>query len=995
MKEKAYNQISELVKRFEEQYDSYKNGSYNETATRRDFIDPFFKALGWDIDNSQGAAEAYREVIHEDKVTIDDQVKSPDYSFRLQGGKRLFFVEAKKPSIFIKESIPPAYQVKRYAWSAKLPISILTDFEEFAVYDCTTKPKPTDKASIGRIKYLTFKEYLAEFDFLWNTFAKENVLRGSFDKFVLSDKGKKGTSTVDKEFLLSLDEWRKLLAVDISKNNKTLDESGVNHAVQQTIDRIIFLRICEDRNIEPNNRLATYVSGKNCYEHMFEYFLEADKKYNSGLFDFKKDTISKNLVIQDKVLKEIVEGLYYPKCPFEFSVLPVEILGSAYEQFLGKVIRLTAGHNAKVEEKPEVRKAGGVYYTPQYIVDYIVKNTVGKLVEGKTPEEVEKIKILDPACGSGSFLIGAYQYLLDWHLKYYNESGKKDKTLLTPDGTLTTAIKKKILLNNIFGVDLDAQAVEVTKLSLLLKCMEGETQASIKNQMAMFHERVLPSLETNIKCGNSLIGTDFYSGESLSLFNDDKERRRINAFDWNGKDGFQEIMKSGGFNAIIGNPPYVRQEILGEDFKSYAQQKYKTYSGSADLFVYFFEQSHQLLFRGGLFGMICSNKFMRANYGKPLRNFLSEEVTIIKIVDFGELPVFQNAATFPAIFLTSNNKVKEQKFIHAAIKRLDFQSLEEAVTGVSSQLDHRSINGDNWTLASNNEVSLIDKIKNHGIPLGNYVQNQIWYGVKTGFNDAFVIDEEKKKQLIKADSKSKDIIKPFLVGDDIRKYHVNYQDRFLIFTRRGIDIHKYPAIYNYLLLFKERLMPRPKNWKGENWKGRKPGTYEWYEIQDTVEYYEQFEKPKIIYPVIAKEPRFTIEDSGALSNDKTFIIPSDDPYLLGLLNSKLLWLFLKRLCSVLGDPDSGGRLELRGIHLCQLPIKRIDPSSKTEKGKHDKIAEMVRQILDCNKNILNCNSEHDKTAIRRQIDGMEEQIDKLVYELYGLTEDEIKIVEGQ
>lgn len=993
MKEQAYNQISELVKRFEEQYDTYKSGSYNETATRRDFIDPFFKALGWDIDNSQGAAEAYREVIHEDKVTIDDQVKSPDYSFRLQGGKRLFFVEAKKPSVFIKESIPPAYQVKRYAWSAKLPISILTDFDEFAVYDCTLKPKPTDKASIGRIKYLTFKEYLAEFDFLWNTFAKENVIRGSFDKFVLSDKGKKGTSTVDKEFLISLDEWRKLLAVDISRNNKTLDESGVNHAVQQTIDRIIFLRICEDRNIEPSNRLKTYASGKNCYQNMFEYFLEADKKYNSGLFDFKKDKISKDLIIQDKIIKEIVDGLYYPKCPFEFSVLPVEILGSAYEQFLGKVIRLTAGHNAKVEEKPEVRKAGGVYYTPQYIVDYIVKNTVGKLVEGKTPVEVEKIKILDPACGSGSFLIGAYQYLLDWHLEYYNKKGKKDKTLLTPDGTLTTGIKKKILLNNIFGVDLDAQAVEVTKLSLLLKCMEGETQASIKNQMAMFHERVLPSLETNIKCGNSLIGTDIYSEEALNLFDDKTDKRKINAFDWNGKDGFPDIMKSGGFNAVIGNPPYVRQETLGAEFKAYAQQHYKTFAGTADLYVYFFERSHQLLKKEGLFGVICSNKFMRSNYGRQLRDFLAIETEIIQIVDFGELAVFENAATFPAIFFTSNTKKNNQCFIYAPIKNLKFKALDDEVTVVGSKLDNRSILGENWTLANSDEVGLIDKVKNIGIPLGEYVEGQIYRGVLTGFNEAFIINGETRKQLVKADIKSKDIIKPFLVGDDIRKYVVNYQDRFIIFCRRGIDIKKYPAIYNYLLSFKERLTPRPKSWKGENWKGRKAGTYEWYEIQDTVEYYEQFDKPKIIYPVIAKEPRFTIEDSGALSNDKTFIIPSDDPYLLGLLNSKLLWLFLKRLCSVLGDPDNGGRLELRGIHLCQLPIKRIDPSSKTEKGKHDKIAEMARQILDCNKKILNCNSEHDKTAIRRQIDGMEEHIDKLVYELYGLTEDEIKIVE--
>jgi hypothetical protein len=197
----AQKKISDLVTRFEEQIDSYRNSNYNETQTRRDFIDPFFKALGWDIDNEQGSAEAYREVIHEDKVKISGATKAPDYSFRLEGGKRLFFVEAKKPSISVKEDIQPAYQIRRYGWSAKLPISIITDFEEFAIYDCTKKPDLYDKTSVARIKYFTFRDYLKEFDFIWETFSKEQVRKGSFDKFIQSDKHKKGTTSVDKEFL--------------------------------------------------------------------------------------------------------------------------------------------------------------------------------------------------------------------------------------------------------------------------------------------------------------------------------------------------------------------------------------------------------------------------------------------------------------------------------------------------------------------------------------------------------------------------------------------------------------------------------------------------------------------------------------------------------------------------------------------------------------------------------------------------------------------------
>jgi len=377
-KETAYHQLEILVTRFDEQQESYRSGDYNETLTRRDFIDPFFKALGWDIDNSQGYAEAYREVIHEARVNVGGVTKAPDYSFRLPGGKRLFFVEAKKPRIDIKHDIQPAYQIRRYGWSAKLPVSIITDFEEFSVYDCTRKPSPTDSASVSRVRYLTWKDYLSEFDFLWNTFSKERVLKGSFDKFVQSDTAKKGTATVDREFLLSLDAWRKTLAVAVCKANATLGEDEVSFAVQRLLDRLIFLRIAEDRNIEPYGTLKLALDQTDPYAYLLSLFIKADEKYNSGIFDIPHGPITPSLHLEAKVIKTIIQELYYPLCPYEFSVLSVEILGSAYEQFLGKQIRITEGHHIKIEEKPEVRKAGGVYYTPQYIVDYIVNRLLAR-----------------------------------------------------------------------------------------------------------------------------------------------------------------------------------------------------------------------------------------------------------------------------------------------------------------------------------------------------------------------------------------------------------------------------------------------------------------------------------------------------------------------------------------------------------------------------------------------------------------------------------------
>jgi len=557
---KAPEIIRQLVENFEQNLESFKGAGYGEAQLRQQFINPFFEALGWDIANKAGIAPAYRDVIHEDAIKIGGTTKAPDYCFRI-GATRKFFLEAKKPAIDIKGDVSPAYQLRRYAWSAKLPLSILTDFEEFAVYDCQIRPNVNDKATTARIFFCTYKDYADKWEQIANIFSKEAVLKGAFDKYASEKTTKRGTTTVDKEILAEIEGWRDSLAKNIAIRNGKLSVEDLNFAVQKTIDRILFLRICEDRGIERAEQLLGLVNGSKIYPRLFELFEKADEKYNSGIFHFRRekdrpqgpDELSAKLKVDDDVLKQILKDLYYPHSPYEFSVMPAEILGNVYEQFLGKVIRLTTSHQAKVEEKPEVKKAGGVYYTPSYIVDYIVKNTVGKLCEGKTPKQIEKLKILDPACGSGSFLIGAYQYLLDYHRDYYvKEASKHRKQIYQGKGGqwfLTIDEKKKILLNNIFGVDIDSQATEVTKLSLLLKVLENETQESLK----LFHERALPDLGDNIKCGNSLIGPDFYQNQQLSLYGEE-EKYKINAFDWQA--GFPDIFKLGGFDAVIGNPPW-------------------------------------------------------------------------------------------------------------------------------------------------------------------------------------------------------------------------------------------------------------------------------------------------------------------------------------------------------------------------------------------------------------------------------------------------------
>ena len=550
--------VVDLVDHFRRNADDFRSHRYNETEVRREFLDPFFEALGWDVNNRLRYAETYKDVVHE--PTRETEQGVPDYCFRI-GGTPKFYLEAKKPSVRLKNNPEPALQLRRYAWSSKHSLSVLSNFDELAIYDSRTAPKQGDKASVGRISYYTFDEYPSKWEEIASRFSKEAVLQGSFDRFAISSKAKHGTTEVDAAFLTDIEGWRHDLAATIAIRNPLLSQREVNFAVQRTIDRIIFLRICEDRGLEGYGQLRALTDKSGVYAQLCDLYRLADKRYNSGIFHFHKekerdedpDTLTPKIIIDDTRLKPILKKLYYPESPYAFSQVPADILGQVYEQFLGKVIRITPARQVKVELKPEIKKAGGVYYTPTYIVDYMVRATVGKLLDGRSPKQIAKVRIVDPACGSGSFLIGAFQFILNWYRDRYVEEGwQKHKAEIVLDTVgnwrLTLTEKKKILTRHVFGVDIDSQAVEVTKLSLLLKVLEGETQ------LKLFHERALPDLGRNIRCGNSLIGPDFYEGQQLLLL-DEEDQYRINVFDW--KKGFPDIMKDGGFDAVIGNPPYV------------------------------------------------------------------------------------------------------------------------------------------------------------------------------------------------------------------------------------------------------------------------------------------------------------------------------------------------------------------------------------------------------------------------------------------------------
>ena len=978
-------EINELVLKFEKDKTHYLSKGYPESQVRIDFLNPLFAALGWDMENKSQKPPHLRDVIVE--VSSEPTSKRPDYNFRMNGVTK-FFVEAKSPSMSLSDT-NHIMQAKSYAWSTKnVFFVVLTNWKEFKLFDASLKPNERFPDE-GLIYSFQHTDYLANVDKLLDL-SREKVEKGALEALLPRDaKSKRLRIPPDKAFLDDLTGWRSELAKDIHKRNPQFNVKILNDVVQKLIDRIIFIRIAEDRNVRRNRELWEIVGlwkqegrRKPIMGHLKNLFYKVNDDLNGNIF---KPHACDDADVDSDLLAEIIENLYTPKSPYRFDAIGVELLGSIYERYLGSTIKVTA-QRAKVEEKPEVRKAGGVYYTPKYIVDYIVKKTVGRQIEGKTPKQIEKLRILDPACGSGSFLLGAYQYLIDYHENYYRAHPKQARFLyhdpyykLRPDDiTLPIQEKARILKNNIFGVDIDPQAVEITMLSLYLKAIEGERGALPMRQ------HLLPPLSNNIICGNSLVGYDMFEGQLFA----DETKDAINPFDWNSKlAGFGEIIESGGFDVVIGNPPYVRQELLTR-FKEYFKTHYKVSHGTADLYAYFIEKGVSLLKNRGIFSYIVANKWMRANYGEPLRRWLKEQ-QIEEIVDFGDLRVFESATTYPCI-LRIRKGTQTKSFRVTQVKTLDFESLSEYVSDHSYPVDKSFLGDKAWSLSDEKSQAILSKVMKVGVPLGEYVEGKIYRGVLTGLNEAFVIDRKTRDSIIAEDPKSAEIIKPFLLGRDIKRYQSPASDRYLIFTRRGIDIKQYPAIQRHFIAFKDRLIPKPKNWAGDKWKGRKMGSYQWYEIQDAVDYYQEFEKPKILYAEIAKRGQFTLDFHDLYCETTAYIIPLDSKYLIGILNSTLITFMFSKLSSEI----RGGFFRWKRQYMHDLPIPMIDQANPSEKATHDKIVSLVDRILELHKRKNDLPPSAERERIEREIAITDETIDQLVFGLYQLTPAERMIIEA-
>ena len=921
------------MEKFRSQQASYTDDSYNETEVRSAFLNPLFRLLGWPVGEAPSGSAVLRDVVQEATVVVDGRTKFPDYAFRL-GGREIFFVEAKKPSEDIAGNRSHAYQTRSYGWSAKHPLTVLTDFEEFALYDTRVPPKPEDDADERRICYIRFGDYADKWDKLAGLLSRDAVRDGRFAAFAenLPAIPKRKLREVDDDFLDAIEAWRKMLAVDMAAHNPSLTERELRYAVQATIDRLVFLRICEDRELEPAETLKGLLSGENVYDRLQGLLIEADQRYNSGLFHFSKergrktdpDELTPGLSVSDDVLKTVVSDLY--NNPYSFSVLPADILGQVYERFLGKAIRLPEGPGgpAVVEWKPENLKDLGVYYTPTHIVDYIVKRTVGELLKdrkvlraGYADRRLNRpLRVLDPACGSGSFLLGAYQYLLDWYLVWYtshdpaalaaikSEAGPPVREAVGGGWVLTTAERKRILTAHMFGVDVDDQAVEVAKLSLLLKVLEG----GVDDTPRLFaDERLLPDLSANIRCGNSLIGTDFESGLQGDLL-DLEERLRVNAFDWEKVGGFPDAMSAGGFDAVIGNPPYVFGEYHDDLTKPYIERQFDTASSQYDTFWLFTETAVRLAGPESRLALIVPDALLARDGGAKVRKLILD-AGLSHLYHCGQ--VF-NAGVSAVVFVCDKNCAETGV---VAEVRAGFQPELRHVCSKDRFTEERAYA---FLIHANDaEDAVLRSLSDGAGVLGALVK--ISRGEETG-----------KKSVMSTGPV------PILVGEDISRYSVHAPTRFVQSAKKAAANYSPPKI-----VFVKTGARGVATYDAHGW--------------------------------VTMQSVYNIRVKGGEGNALC---------LLGILNSRLFQFVVQKTFT---------DYKLLFPQLNQSTIEGV-PAPKG--GIHTPDLERaVRQMLQLSDPHAPATPQA-RTTVRRQIEANDRKIDQFVYDLYKLTADEVALVEA-
>ncbi len=936
--------LERLISKFEGDKEHYLAKGYPEAQARIDFITPLFKALGWDFENEAASPHSERDVVVEQREA--EASGYPDYSFRV-GGRTKFFVEAKAPSQ-TPDDTRHILQVKGYAWSTKsVFFVVLTNFEEFRFYDASIKPdeRKPDEGLLFKLRYTNYLDNLGK---LWE-FSRDRVVAGSLDAMLPRDRRTERLRIpVDEAFLNEMTGWREELARDIYKNNHGLTARQLNEVVQRLLDRIVFIRIAEDRRIIERFQLRDAAEqwrargGKfEIFDWLHPLFEKINDDFNGEIF--KPNELLEKTQVDSAILAHIIERLYPPKSPYFFGVIGVELLGSIYERYLGKTIRPTA-RTVRVEEKPEVRKAGGVYYTPQYIVDYIVKNTVGKAFEGKTPKQIEKIRILDPACGSGSFLIGAFQCLIDYHVQWYLAHPEREVRHAHPsldfmrevhadaDGghRLSVYRKAKILRNNLFGVDIDPQAVEITMMSLYLKALEGE-----KSQLPA-KQHLLPELKYNIICGNSLIGPDIYKDVQLGLFGE-AERERINAFDWNSEvTGFGQIMQQGGFDCVMGNPPWVSLSgkfgnlIYPRSALEYMISRFHGNTYMPNLYEYFVAQGLNIARTGGLFSLIVPDRLGFNDQFVALRRRILEESKVISLVYKTPFPGI-TADTLIFVFQKGKAGITHPVSLSEYGKPEIVRPQRELASDSHQKFEYFE---DVRTMEVVAKIASTSKAK----PVREICSSTSGFGGKSA--------------LIQRDKTSRSQV-PTLKGDSIGRYEI-----------RG----------SYWFDF------RKSNITGRTTDPEKLGA-----------------SPKILLRKTGDRIIATLDDSGIFPEQSLYFLydnqtEMDFKFLLGLLNSRLLTFYLR--AKALTNKKSIA--QVKKVDLDGLPLYLTDFAVATDRARHDNVVALVDCMLELTKSKRSGKlAPSELERVEREIAATDAEIDNLVYELYGITDEEQPIIEGK
>ncbi len=909
----AKKNIKKIVDKYETILKQDKIESFNEAQTRNEFIEPLFEFLGWDM----------RNLNNQNEVTTEESVSKGrvDLAFRYFNIP-VMFLEAKSLKVDLDEW-KWAEQAINYSWNKSVTWAVLTDFEGIKVFNAEIPPKNLSSNLFFELKW---NEYIDRFEQLW-LLSKESFRKGLLSKE--AEKWGKLTKRkqVGEKLFEDLTKWRNEFTKGFNKSNQLTGEE-LDEGVQRILDRLIFIRTAEDRKIEENVLLSlirTWESGgkrRRLYKMLAKVFRDFDDGYNSKLFALH---YCEKWEIDDKIIKSIIQGLYKTNdgYRYDFSVIRADVLGGIYEQYLGHVLE-QAKKRAKVTSKHTKRKSQGIYYTPKYIVSYIVKETLGKLLKEIKRKDLSKIKVLDLACGSGSFISTAFDELIE-----YQEEESGQINLLS---------RFDILKDNIYGVDLDEKAVEIAQLNLLLK--------------VLIRRAKLPTLQNNIRTGNSLIsGTE---SELEDYFG--KNSKNIKTFNW--EDEFKKVFKDGGFDVIIGNPPYIRQEEIKEHKEYFKENFPNTYSGTADLYVYFFERSMQLLKENGYFGFIVSNKFIRSGYGKNLRKYLQENFTILQLIDKFKNKVFADATVDPCIIIIQKKKPRKNS---------------KVLYNYKTKVPQISLSDKGWTFATEEELNLKKKIESKGKKIKDWEKVDIFRGVVTGFNKAYIVNEETKDHLIKLDSANKDIIKPLIKGKNLSKYLLKFNNEYLVKVTPQTNIKEYPHVLDYLKEYKDELAQRyePKN-----------GKIEWYQLRPCV-YYDIFEDNKIIYPDISQDGGFYWDDEGFYFNNTVYMIAGQvKKSWLAILNSKLMSWYYKQIASGLGD---------KGVRYFTQFVKELPIPENTEIFEKD-----VNKMLKLKKQLQNTSENTDKwNKLKKQIQELDERINEKVHKLYGLSKEEIDIIENK